>query len=125
MINKQDLLKKITITIDIVSNIFAFYAAYIIKIDILPERYSDLLITQEFWIIFLLIPFFYYFWAVNFNIYHTRYIFFKDIFLNAGKTISVVFLSIVLVLFTFKLQTLSRIFLVLYFILSMAFVITG
>ena len=122
---KQDLLKKITIAFDSLANLFACYIAFIIKTKLLPIAYRGLIINEELWITMILIPFLYYFLSTNFDIYQIRYKKFKDIVLNSFKINLIIIFSLLTIFFLFKFQSISRIFLLLYFFASLFFIITS
>ncbi len=122
-IEKQELLKKLTIAFDSLANLVAFYIAYIIKKYLLPAEYAGIWVPEELWITLILIPFCYYFWASNFDIYRLRYKRFKTIFLNSLKINVIIILSLLVVFFLFKFHSISRLLILLYFFISLLLII--
>jgi len=125
MISKQEVLQKITIVIDSLATMIAFYVAFLIKKYWLPEQYSFTVVNEEFWITLLLIPLLYYIWALHFDIYHARYTQILKVILNSIKIVTVVFISLLIVFFFFKFDSISRIHIFLHINLALILVITS
>ncbi|MBN2424643.1 MAG: sugar transferase [Calditrichaceae bacterium] len=121
---KYRFFKNLALTLDIFAGLIAFYIGFVVKEFFLPYDIRGVNVTDEFWITLIISVIVFYFWSQRFNIYDSlNYKNFKNITLNTFYIITSSGLTLFTFFFIFRFQSISRIFISLYLVLSFFLII--
>lgn len=113
------LLTLIHTLLDLGLTMLSFFMAYYIKKDLLPASLKGLSSTPDYTVVLLLILIIWYFSFSLFNLYSSfRRRSFLQIFLNFLKAVSFAMLILTLCIYFFKIQDVSRLMLLIFYILN-------
>jgi exopolysaccharide biosynthesis polyprenyl glycosylphosphotransferase len=123
--SNQELIKKITRFFDSLVSSLAFYLAVYIKNNLVPVQYHSTISREELLITLILIPIGFYICASLLDVYHARYIRFLDVLIGTFKNMICLIFVMLVFFFIFRINTLGRLIISIYFLLSMIFVVTS
>jgi len=115
IMHRRKLLTQMAIVWDVLANALAFYIAYKIKLQFLPESMRGLVVGEDLFISLMLIFPIYYFWGKRFRVFNfqkTTRLF--NVLFTVFKSVSFTIISLTVIFFFLKLQTVSRLLVFMY-----------
>ena len=118
--NKEELIVRMKLFLDLCLTVAAFIAAYFIRKYLVPEQYTGLSFSNDYYIVMLIIVIV---WGINLVIFDVYDNFisrdFFNIYIDVFKSVTVSTVILFTSLYIFKMKDISRLFIGIFYVIDM------